>query len=113
MLNSTDISDLVVRIAELDIDPARVDDYKALLAEEVHASVGIEPGVLFLYGFSVKGEPSKIRVFECYASRAAYEHHLTTPHFLKYKATTQSMVRSLTLIDVDPIALAARPISQT
>jgi quinol monooxygenase YgiN len=102
-------SDLVVRIAELEIDPAMVDSYKALLAEEIHASVGIEPGVLFLYGVSVKGTSTKVRVFECYANREAYEFHLTTPHFLKYKTLTQAMVKSLTLLEVDPIALAAKP----
>jgi quinol monooxygenase YgiN len=106
---SVNASDLMVRIAELDIDPAMLDEYKTLLAEEIHASVGIEPGVLFLYGVSVKDAPTRIRVFECYASRAAYEFHLTTPHFLKYKTLTQAMVKSLTLIEMDPIALAAKP----
>jgi quinol monooxygenase YgiN len=101
-------SDLVIRIAELDIDPEQIDAYKALLAEEIHASVGIEPGVLFLYGVSVKNKPNKVRVFECYANHAAYEHHITTPHFLKYKITTKTMVKSLDLVDVDPIALAAK-----
>lgn len=99
----------MVRIAELDIDPAMLDEYIMLLAEEIHASVGIDPGVLFLYGVSVKDSPTKVRVFECYASRAAYEFHITTPHFLKYKIMTQAMVKSLTLIDVDPIALATKP----
>lgn len=106
---SINASDLMVRIAELEIDPAMVDEYKTLLAEEIHASVGIEPGVLFLYGVAVKDSPTRVRVFECYANREAYEFHITTPHFLKYKTMTQAMVKSLTLIDVDPIALAAKP----
>jgi quinol monooxygenase YgiN len=105
---SPSISDRVVRIAELEIDPEMVDTYKALLAEEIHASVGIEPGVLFLYGVSAKDAPAKVRVFECYASREAYEFHITTSHFLKYKTMTQTMVKSLTLIEVDPIAMAAK-----
>ena len=106
---SINASDLMVRVAELDIDPAMIDEYKALLAEEIHASVGIEPGVLFLHGVADKNSPTKVRVFECYASRAAYEFHVTTPHFLKYKTLTQTMVKSLALIEVDPIALAAKP----
>jgi quinol monooxygenase YgiN len=101
-------ADPLVRIAELDIKAEYVEAYKTLLAEEIHASVGIEPGVLFLHGVSVKGAPTKVRVFECYACRAAYEHHITTAHFIKYKTATQTMVKSLTLIDVDPIALAAK-----
>ena len=35
----------VIRIAELEIDPVHLDRYKALLAEEIEASVVAEPGV--------------------------------------------------------------------
>jgi quinol monooxygenase YgiN len=100
---------LIVRVAELEIDPNQIDSYKALLAEEIEASVRIEPGVLFLHAVSEKGTPEKVRVIECYADQAAYEAHLTTPHFLKYKTQTANMVRSLRLIETDPIALAAKP----
>ncbi|MER9797264.1 antibiotic biosynthesis monooxygenase [Mesorhizobium sp. M0142] len=96
----------LVRIAELEIDPKQIGSYRALLAEEIEASVRVEPGVLFLHAVAVKGTPEKVRVIECYADRAAYEAHLTTPHFLKYK--TASMVRSLRLIETDPIALQAK-----
>ncbi|RWC31888.1 putative quinol monooxygenase [Mesorhizobium sp.] len=100
---------LIVRMAELEIDPDQIDSYKTLLAEEIEASVRIEPGVLFLHAVSEKGAPEKVRVIECYADQAAYEAHLTTPHFLKYKTQTANMVRSLQLIETDPITLAAKP----
>ena len=47
-------------------------------------------------------------VIEGYADQAAYEAHLATPHFLKYKAETAGMVKSLRLIETDPIALRAK-----
>ncbi|RWC40792.1 MAG: antibiotic biosynthesis monooxygenase [Mesorhizobium sp.] len=100
---------LIVRMAELEIDPDQIDSYKTLLAEEIEASVRIEPGVLFLHAVSEKGAPERVRVIECYADQAAYEAHLTTPHFLKYKTQTANMVRSLRLIETDPITLAAKP----
>ncbi|CAN7165125.1 putative quinol monooxygenase [Mesorhizobium sp. LjRoot246] len=100
---------LIVRMAELEIDPDQIDSYKTLLAEEIEASVRIEPGVLFLHAVSEKGAAEKVRVIECYADQAAYEAHLTTPHFLKYKTQTAHMVRSLRLIETDPITLAAKP----
>jgi quinol monooxygenase YgiN len=100
---------LIVRMAELEIDPEQIDSYKTLLAEEIEASVRIEPGVLFLHAVSEKGAPEKVRVIECYADQAAYEAHLTTPHFLKYKTQAAHMVRSLRLIETDPITLAAKP----
>ncbi|MBP1861937.1 putative quinol monooxygenase [Rhizobium herbae] len=98
----------MVRMAELEIDPARIEDYIALLREEIEASVAKEPGVLMLHAVTVKGTPEKVRILEVYASREDYEAHIRTPHFLKYKTLTADMVKSLNLIDVDPIVLCAK-----
>ena len=98
----------VVRLAELRIDSGRLEDYTAALREEIEASIRLEPGVLTLYAVSVKGDPTQIRIFEMYADAAAYEAHLQTPHFKKYKAGTQGMVRSLVLVETDPILLGAK-----
>lgn len=102
----------MVRIAEIEIDPHYLEDYKALLAEEIEASVKLEPGVLFLHGVALKEQPCVIRMLECYASRAAYEAHLTTPHFLKYKTGTLHMVKALKLVETDEIALASKPLAK-
>ena len=99
----------IVRIAELEIDPATLDDYKALLAEEIEASVEREPGVLLLHAVSVKGSPQTLRIIEIYAGQDAYEAHLRTPHFIRYKTLTAGMVRSLRLIETDPVAFHAKP----
>ena len=76
----------VVRLAELRIDPSQLEEYKAALRDEIEASIRLEPGVLTLYAVSVKGDPAQIRLFEMYLDTAAYEAHLQTPHFKKYKA---------------------------
>lgn len=98
----------LVRIAELEIDRTQIAAYKKLLSEEIEASVRIEPGVLFLYALSIKGSPDKVRVIEGYADQAAYEAHLNTPHFLKYKTHTSGMVRALRLLETEPITLKAK-----
>lgn len=69
----------------------------------------MEPGVLTLYAVSVKDHPSQIKIFETYADAKAYEAHLTTPHFQKYKKGTQHMIRSLNLVETDPIYLGVQP----
>ncbi len=102
------ISGPIVRMAELEIDPAQLDRYKALLAEEIEASVEIEQGVMMLYAVSIKGSPELIRILEVYADQEAYEAHLRSPHFLKYKTLTSDMVRSLHLVETEPIVLCAR-----
>ncbi len=100
--------DRVVRLAELEIDPTQIDQYKAALREEIAASIRLEPGVLKLYAVSVKDQPEQIRLFEMYANQAAYESHLQSPHFRKYKAATQGMVRSLKLLETEPILLGSK-----
>lgn len=52
-----------VRLAQLVIDPAQLNQYKAVLREETET--------------------------------AAYNAHLHTPHFIKYKTGIKDMVRSL------------------
>ncbi|WP_064681077.1 putative quinol monooxygenase [Rhizobium bangladeshense] len=99
----------VVRMAELEIDPAKLEAYRALLTEEIEASLALEDGVLSLSAMSLRSNPNLIRILEVYADQEAYEAHLGTPHFLKYKRETAGMVTSLTLIDVDPIVMRAKP----
>lgn len=98
----------MLRIAEIEVDPQYLESYKTLLAEEIEASVRLEPGVIFLHAVALQNAPNVIRVFECYASRAAYEAHLTTAHFLKYKTGTLHMVKSLELVETNEIALASK-----
>ena len=102
------MSEKIVRIAELEIDFAQLDAYRALLSEEIEASVYSEPGVLMLHAVSEKDRPEQIRILEVYANQEAYEAHLQTPHFLKYKEGTAGMVKSLRLIDVDPVMMRAK-----
>ncbi|MBX5106352.1 antibiotic biosynthesis monooxygenase [Rhizobium lentis] len=98
----------VVRMAELEIAPETLESYCALLTEEIEAAVALEEGVLSLSAVSLRDNPNRIRILEVYATQEAYEAHLRTPHFLKYKSATEGMVRSLALIDVDPIIMRAK-----
>jgi quinol monooxygenase YgiN len=97
-----------IQIAEIDVDPAQLDNYKAAAAEQIEAAVRLEPGVLALYSVSNKDNPAHVTVFEIYRDRDAYLAHLQAAHFLKYKATVEKMVESLKLILVDPVMLAAK-----
>ena len=98
----------VVRLAELEIDLIQLENYKAALREEIDTSIRVEPGVLTLYAVALKDNPAHIRIFETYADMAAYKAHLETPHFKKYKTVTQGMVKSLKLVETDPIMLGTK-----
>ena len=93
----------MVRLANLVIDTAQLDSYKALLKEEIEASVRLEPGVLTLYAVFEKNNPTHITILEIYADESAYKSHLLTPHFIKYKNGTKDMVKFLELAESDPI----------
>src|SRR5947209_5836995 len=84
----------LVRLAELEIDPVQLDAYKVALRAEIETSIRIEPGVLTLYAVSLKDLPNQIRLFEMYASTAAYQTHLQSEHFKRYKIATAGMVKS-------------------
>jgi quinol monooxygenase YgiN len=93
----------IVRLSKLEIFPEKLELYKAALKEEIEESIRIEPGVLTLYAVFEKRTPNKLTILEIYQSRKAYESHIKTPHFLKYKSQTLEMVKSLELIDTDPL----------
>lgn len=75
-------------------------------------------GVLCGWGFQAQmtGAPlvriaeleSILSIFETYADRDAYESHLKTAHFLKYKAGTQHMIKALRLLETEPIRLGVK-----
>lgn len=98
-----------VRIAKIVVDALQLDNYKAALKEHAEAAVSKEPGVLTLYAVYDKEQPTNITVFEIYESVAAYQSHILTLHFLKYKSTVKDIVKSLVLTDVVPIALETKP----
>ena len=98
-----------VRVAEIEIDAAQLEPYKAAVKEQIEAAVRLEPGVLALYSVVDKRNPAHVFVFEMYADVEAYKAHLGTAHFKKYKTITQDMVKSLKLRDTEPILLGAKP----
>lgn len=99
----------MVRLAKIEVDTAWLPQYKAAIEEHTKAALKEEPGVLTLYAMYEKEHPEKVTVLEIYASKEAYQLHIKTAHFLKYKTSTMHMVKSLELIDVAPIALGAKP----
>lgn len=93
----------IVRISRIEVDPARLPEYLALVAECGRESMAKESGVYMMYSMQEKAHPERITILEIYADRAAYEHHIQAPHFQKYKRTTLEMVEKLKLLDQNPL----------
>ena len=97
-----------VRVAEIEVDPEQREAFVSAVTEEMDESIRVEPGVLALYAVAEKDSPSRLRFFEIYADEAAYNAHLESPHFRKYRASTEPMIRSRALIETVPIQLSSR-----
>lgn len=48
-------------------------------------------------------------MFEIYRDPAAYQAHVQTPHFQKFRAMTDAMIRSRKLLDAVLVSLATKP----
>lgn len=99
----------MVRLAKIKVDPAQLEKYNIALKEQMAAAIKSEPGVLTYYAVADKKDPSNITILEIYADTAAYQSHILTDHFKKYKETVKGMVQSLELVDVNLIAYSRKP----
>ena len=100
--------DVIVRLSKIEVHPQYLDEYMKYATEVGEISLRTEPGVLTMYAVGDKENPCKITILETYASRAAYERHIASKHFQKYKQGTLHMVKSLVLSDQTPLNPASR-----
>ncbi|MCF8422447.1 MAG: antibiotic biosynthesis monooxygenase [Chitinophagaceae bacterium] len=89
------------RIAKIKVDVNQIEQYKSALKEQMNAAIKLEPGVLSYTVVADKKDASLITIMEVYANLEAYQSHILTPHFKKYKDTVKNMVLSLELIDTE------------
>ena len=94
---------LLVRLAEIEVYPEYLAEYLAQGREIAATSVRQEPGVLCLFPMQSKEDSTQVRILEIYASQEAYQRHIATDHFLRYKQGTMHMVKSLKLSDMRPL----------
>ena len=100
--------DGIVRLSKIEVWPQFLDEYIKYVTEVGEISLRTEPGVLTMYAVSEKENPCKITILETYSSKEAYDRHIASTHFQKYKQGTQHMVKSLVLSDQTPLNPANR-----
>ena len=98
----------IVRLSKVEVYPQYLDEYVRYATEVGEISLRTEPGVLTMYAVSEKENPCQITILETYASREAYDKHIASAHFQKYKQGTLHMVKSLELTDQSPLNPANR-----
>lgn len=100
--------DGIVRLSKIEVHPQYLDEYMKYAVEVGEVSLRTEPGVLTMYAMGEKENPCKITILETYSSKGAYEKHIASEHFQKYKRGTLHMVKSLVLSDQTPLNPANR-----
>ena len=99
----TTATNMIVRIAEIEVFPQYLEEYLAFANEVDRLSIERESGVICLFPMQSAEDSCQIRILEIYASEEAYQQHLKTPHFLKYKQGTLHMVKDLKLPTMKPL----------
>ena len=96
-------ADGIVRLSIIEVYPQYIDEYIKYAVEVGEVSLRTEPGVLTMYAVKDKENPCLVTILETYSSKNAYEKHIASAHFQKYKKGTLHMVKSLQLCDQTPL----------
>ena len=99
----------IVRIAELEVAPAQIENFKAAGIENISRTLNAEPGVLEFHAVIKREPPGSVVVLEVYADPQAYETHCQSPHFKQFGALVALMVTNKTLHAAAPVILGRKP----
>jgi quinol monooxygenase YgiN len=99
--SNAQIDNKIYRMAKIKVDINQLEKYKFALKEQMNTALKVEPGVLSYTAVADKKDISQITILEVYANGEAYQSHILTPHFKKYKDTVKEMVLSLELLDIE------------
>jgi quinol monooxygenase YgiN len=84
--------DAYVVIAEVTVQPERLADFVAHSLEDSRDSVANEPGCRqFDVDVAADGSPI-VAFYEVYEDCAAFDAHLQTPHFFRWRDATQGWI---------------------
>lgn len=97
-----------MRIAKITVDSLQLNEYIIALKTQMQSALKHEKGVLAYSALQDKKHPNKITIVETYASVPAYQAHIQTDHFKKYKTNVENMVKELELTDVIPISIQTK-----
>ncbi|WP_110670532.1 putative quinol monooxygenase [Salinicola halophilus] len=80
----SDTSQFVV-IAEFSIKPGQVPAFLALAHNDANESLANEEGCLSFEVLTPEGSEDLVVLHEVYRDRAAFEHHMSMPHYAPFK----------------------------
>lgn len=95
---------MIIRICEIEIYPECIDEYLIYAKEVALESIKKESDVISIYPMLSIKDNNEIRILEIYKNEKAYQKHIESPHFKKYKESTIYMVKRINIVDNYQIA---------
>ena len=78
--------------ASIRIKEGHREPFIEAMLDDARDSVKDEPGCLRFDLIQDGGDPNKIWLYEVYKDEAAFEAHLQTPHFIKWRDTVKDWI---------------------
>lgn len=85
---------MFVITVEFTIKPAHIAEFMPAMIANAKASLDNEPGCHQFDVCVAVDDPNRIFLYEIYADRAAFDHHLATLHFKAFDARARDWVLS-------------------
>ncbi|MDO5309330.1 MAG: antibiotic biosynthesis monooxygenase [Planctomycetia bacterium] len=95
----------MVHWAILESTPGQMKQMQQFAVQHVAPEVKKEAGTYALYGGVSEKEPDTLRLLEIYEDQRAYELHVGSEAFQRYRQARQPILKSLTIVEVEPIAM--------
>ena len=85
---------MYVIIVDFEIDPEQIDAFLPLMRENASTSARDEPECRQFDVCHNPDHPGHVFLYEVYDDRAAFDAHLSTPHFKSFDAAKAGMIQS-------------------
>jgi autoinducer 2-degrading protein len=80
---------MYVIIVQIQIKEGYKDAFIEAMLDDAKGSVKNEPGCLRFDVIQDGGDPNRIWLYEVYVDEAAFQVHMQTPHFIKWRDTVK------------------------
>jgi autoinducer 2-degrading protein len=91
----------------INIKPGFKEKFVAAMLDDARGSVGNEPGCLRFDVIQDEKDPNRIYLHEVYKDRAAFDFHMTTPHFLAWNDAVKDWFASPPVVGAGPSVFPA------
>lgn len=99
----------IFRLFRLGLNLDYEAEYQQIGYTNFTQSMALEPGTLAMYGNHIPEDVSQQIVVECYASEAAYQEHIQSPHFKAFVDLAQKALTSREVVTLTPKLLLQKP----